>query len=56
MQAIFEEKEVWYIVDNSKLELIIAGQIRRKNKDNAITTKIIKQKLNSDFYINIINK
>lgn len=31
-------------------------QKKKKNKNNTITTKIIKQKVNDDFYINVIDK
>lgn len=42
MQAILEKKEVWDIVDNLKLKLTIAGQIKKKDKNNTIVIKIIK--------------
>lgn len=42
MQIIFKKKEVWDIVDDSKPELITAGQIKKKKKYNAVATKIIK--------------
>ena len=53
---MLEEKEVWDVVDNSRPEPTTAGQIRKKDKDNAIATKIIKQGVNSDLYINVIGK
>lgn len=42
MQAIFEKKEAWDIVDNLRPEPTIVERIRKKDKDNAIATKIIK--------------
>lgn len=44
-------KLFWYQAD-----LIIAAQTRKKKKDNAITSTIIKQRINGDFYINIIEE
>lgn len=56
MQAILEEKKVQDIVDNSRPEPITAEQIKKKDKNNAIAIKIIKQRVNFDLYINIIGK
>lgn len=56
MQAILEEKEVWDVVDGSRVEPTTAPQIRKKDKDNAIATKIIKQGVSTDLYINIIGE
>lgn len=42
MQAMLEKKEIWDVVDNSRPELITTGQIKKKDKNNAITIKIIK--------------
>lgn len=53
---MLEEKNVWHVVDGSRPELTTAVQTRKKDKDNAIFSKIIKQGVNSDFYINIIGK
>ena len=55
-QAILEQQEVWDIVDESKPELTIVAQIRKKDKNNIISLKIIKQGVNSDLYININGK
>ena len=53
---MLEEKEVWDVVDNLRPEPTTAVQIRKKDKDNSIATKIIKQGVNSDLYINVIGK
>lgn len=53
---MLKEKEVYDVVDNSKLEPTTAVQIRKKDKNNAIATKIIKQGVNSNLYINVIGK
>ena len=55
-QAMLEEKEVWDVVDGSRAEPTTAPQIRKKDKDNAIATKIIKQGVSTDLYINIIGE
>ena len=55
-QAILEEKEVWDIVDGSLADPTTAAQTRRKEKDNAVALKIIKQGVNDDLYINIIGE
>ena len=44
------------IVDRIRPEPINAVQIRKKDEDNAIASKIIKKGVNSNFYINIIGK
>ena len=54
IQAMLEENEVWNIVDGSRADPITAAQTRKKEKDNAVASKIIKQGVNSDLYINII--
>ena len=41
-QAMLEEKEVWDVVDGSRADPITASQTRRKEKDNAVASKIIK--------------
>lgn len=56
MQTIFEEKEIWNIVDNLKPKFTTARQIKKKDKNNVIAIKIIKQGVNSNLYINIIDK
>ena len=43
MQAMLEEKEVWDIIDGSRAKPTTALQIRKKDKDNAIATKIISK-------------
>ena len=40
--AILKEKEVWDVIDGMKLKSTIVAQIKKKDKDNAITSKIIK--------------
>ena len=47
-QAMLEEKEVWDIVDETKSEPTNATQTRKKGKNNAIASKIIKQGVYSD--------
>ena len=55
-QAILEEKKVWDVVDGSHADPTTAAQTRKKEKDNAVASKIIKQGVNSDLYINIIGE
>ena len=55
-QAMLEEKEVWNVVDRSRADLTTAAQTRKNKKDIVIASKIIKQGVNSDFYINIIGE
>ena len=56
MQAILKEKKVSDIVDAIKLELTTAFQTKKKEKNNAIVSKTIKQRVNSDLYTNIIGE
>ena len=56
MQAMLKEKKIQDIINNLKLEPITVRQIKKKNKDNTIAIKIIKQELNFNFYINVISK
>lgn len=53
-QAMLEEKEVWDVEDGSRAEPTTAVQTRKKEKDIAIASKIIKRGVSADFYINII--
>ena len=55
-QAMLEEKEVWDVVDGSQAEPTTAVQTKKKEKNNAIASKIIKQRVSADFYINIIGE
>ena len=55
-QAMLEEKEVWDVVDGCHADPTTAAQTRKKEKDNVIASKIIKQGVNSDLYINIIGE
>ena len=55
-QAMLEEKEVWDVVDGTRPEPTNAAQTMKKDKDNAIASKIIKQGVNSDLYTNIIGE
>lgn len=55
-QAMLEEREVWDVVDGTRPEPTIAAQTKKKDKDNAIATKIIKQGVNSDLYTKIIGE
>lgn len=56
MQAIFKEKKVWDIVYKITVKKTIQMQIRKKKKNNAIALKIIKQRVNFNFYTNTIGK
>ena len=53
---MLEEEEMWDIINEIRPEPTTAPQTRKKNKNNAITSKIIKQGVNSDLYINIIRE
>lgn len=53
---MLEEKEVWDVVDDIEPKAIIVLQIKKKEENNAIAIKIIKQSVNGDFYINIISE
>ena len=53
---MLEEKEVWDVIDETRPELTNVTQIRKKDKDNAIASKIIKQDVNSNLYINIFEE
>ena len=44
------------MVGKTKLKPSIIPQTNKKDQDNAITSKIIKQKVNSDLYTNIVRK
>ena len=55
-QAMLEEIEVWDVVDESRADPITTAQTRRKEKDNAVASKIIEQEVNGNFYINIIRE
>ena len=54
--AILEENKVSNIVDGSWVDSIIIAETRKKEKDNAFASKIIKQKVNDNLYIIIIRK
>lgn len=53
---MLEEKEVWNIGDGFWADPTTTAQTKKKKKDNAIASKIIKQGINGNFYINIIRK
>ena len=53
---MLEEKKVWDVVDESHVNPTTTAQTRKKEKDNAVASKIIKQGVNSDLYINIIRE
>lgn len=55
MQAILEKKK-FEVINSLQVKLIITIQTRKNHKNNAITTKIIKQGVSTDFYINIIGE
>ena len=56
MQVTLKEKEVWNVVDGFCADSTTAIQTKKKEKDNTVTFKIIKQGVNSDLYINIIRQ
>lgn len=56
MQVMLEEKEVWDVINAIRPEPTTVAQMRKKQKNNAIASKIIKQGVNSDFCTNIIEK
>lgn len=53
---MLKEKEVLDIVNKSYVYSTRVAQIRKKDKDNAVASKIIKQGVNSNLYINIIRE
>ena len=53
---MLEEKEVWNVVDGLRAKPTTVVQTRKKEKDNAIASKIIKQGVSADLYINIIGE
>lgn len=53
---MLKEKKVWDIVNKSYVYPTRAAQIKKKDKDNAVASKIIKQEVNSNLYINIIRE
>ena len=55
-QAMLEEKEVWDIVNGSRADPTIGTQIKKKKKNNAVTSKIIKEEVIGDLYIKIIGE
>ena len=55
-QAMLEEKEVWDVVNGTRPKPTTLAQTRKKNKTNAITSKIIKQGVHSNQYTNIIGE
>lgn len=44
------------VIDGSCAEPITTAQTRKKEKDNAVTSKIIKEGVNDNLYINIIKE
>lgn len=55
-QAMLEKKKVWDVVNKTKAKPTNVAQTKKKVKNNAIASKIIKQGVNSNFYINIIGE
>ena len=51
---MLDKNEVWNVVDKTRLEPTTIPQMKKKNKDNTIVSKIIKQGVDSDLYINVI--
>lgn len=56
MQVMLKKKEIWDVFNSTKPKPITTAQIKKKEKDNAITSKIIKQEVNSNLYTNILRK
>lgn len=55
-QAILKEKNVWDVVNATRPEFITAIQIREKDKNNAVVSKIIKSEINFKLYTKIIRE
>lgn len=53
---MLKKKEIWDVINRIMLEPTTFTQIKKKNKDNTIALKIIKQKINFNLYINIVEK
>lgn len=53
---MLKEKQVLDVINRSRAKLTIIPQIKKKDKNNVITAKIIKQRVNTDLYINIIRE
>lgn len=53
---MLKEIEVWDVVNKTRLKSTTSTQTKKKDKDNVIASKIIKQSDNSDLYNNIIGK
>lgn len=53
---MLKEKEVWDMVDGSYMELTTAAQTRKKERNNTVAFKIIKQRVSGNLYINIIEE
>ena len=53
---MLEKKEVRDVGDGSCADPTTTAQTRKKEKDNTLTSKIIKQGVNSDLYIIIIGE
>lgn len=50
------KKKVWDVIDSTRPEPTTAAQMKKKDKNNTIASKIIKQGVNSNFYTNIIGE
>lgn len=55
-EARLEEREVWDVVNGLRPEPTTAPQTRKKEKNNAVASKMIKQGVSTDLYINTIRK
>ena len=55
-QAMLEKIKVWEVIDGTRVEPITVAQTRKREKNNALTFKIIKQGINSDLYTKIIQE
>ena len=53
---MLNKKKVWSIINKARPKFNITAYTKKKIKDKAITSKIIKQKINLDLYTNIIKK
>lgn len=56
MQTMLEKKEVWNVVDGLQDKPTTTTQIKKKVKNNIIASKINKQEISIDLYINIIEE
>lgn len=53
---MFEEINIWDIIDGTKIEPIIVAHIRKREKNNTMAFKIIKQGVSSKLHIIMIGE